>query len=531
MSSETIEQAPLREYISLVRRRKLVIASMMVICGLAGLLISLGSDPAYQAESSIRVDDRSTSVGLVGLLPTQGDDPAQTAAQAAEVVTRTRVLEQVRRSLELDVSVGALRKQVRAAADARSNLVNIIATAPTAEESARLANALALEGSKSSNRVSRDGYRRLATRLRRQVDSVPDESPNTQRRRSVINDQVARLQALATVAELAQVASEASVPNSPSSPKTARNTAVASLAGLLLGLIAASVIESLDRRLRHPEDAQEVFGSRVLGVLPDHAVGGVPISGLPGEEHVAAMDVFRMLRTNIGFLNVDAPPRVVLITSSLPEEGKTTVAVGVALAAAAAGRRTLLVEADLHRPVLSDRLGIVDTPGLTDYLAADAVPQEVLQTVTFADPAVRESMNGSHARAQLTCISAGKPGAWSTEFLSSSRFAHFLDEVRAVYDLVVIDSAPILATAETLEIVPRVDAVIFCARAGKTTVEQLRAGRETLNRLPPKPTGLVVTGVAEPDAEGYSYYSYAYNYRFQAPEGRRLFKRKTATKV
>jgi non-specific protein-tyrosine kinase len=225
------------------------------------------------------------------------------------------------------------------------------------------------------------------------------------------------------------------------------------------------------------------------------------------------MNAFRILRTNLRFLDVDKPPVSVLVSSSMAEEGKTTVAVGLALAAAAGGdRNVLLVEADLHRPVHSERLGLKESPGIADYLSGSAGPNEVVQTLEFVDPAqgAASDKNGEGpVRSRLSCITAGSRTPWPAELLSSERFKDFLDKVSKVYDLVVLDSPPILGAPEATELASQVDGVIFCTRLGRTTTDQASAGREALDRLPPRPMGMVVTGVSVRDP---GYYSYAYSY-------------------
>jgi capsular exopolysaccharide synthesis family protein len=249
----------------------------------------------------------------------------------------------------------------------------------------------------------------------------------------------------------------------------------------------------------------------MLSVVVDDAMGGVPVSGSGGDGQIAAMNSFRMLRTNLNFLDVDDPPKTVLVTSALAEEGKTTVSIGLALAAAAGGRRVLLVEADLHRPVHAERLGIRTQPGIADYLGGEASPTDVLQTFEFVDPAASNIKGDGDGpqKSSLISITAGSRTPWPAELLGSERFADFLQKVRKAYDLVVIDSGPILGVPETSELIPQADSVIFCVRLGRTTTEQAEAGRDALARLPKRPSGLVVTDVSGRDR---GYYAYAYSY-------------------
>jgi Mrp family chromosome partitioning ATPase len=227
-----------------------------------------------------------------------------------------------------------------------------------------------------------------------------------------------------------------------------------------------------------------------------------------------------MVRTNLRFLassEEGADMRSILVTSPMSGEGKTTVSFGLALSAAASGLNTLLLEADVHRPVHARRLGLSSGPGLSDYLRDGLSPGEILQTYRFLDPSAQTS-NGSSPNGHaltLTCITAGSSASLAAAHLSSEKFAHVIAEVSKVYDLVVIDSAPLLAVAETSEMVDMVDAILVCVRMGTTTVEHARAARAAFDRLPARPKGLVLTDLQR-DIAGY--YGYAYEYTAKPPK-------------
>jgi Mrp family chromosome partitioning ATPase len=175
-----------------------------------------------------------------------------------------------------------------------------------------------------------------------------------------------------------------------------------------------------------------------------------------------------------------------------------------------AGKRTLLVECDLRRPTLARRLGLAEAPGLTDYLARRADPQEILQTVEIAP-----SQNGgsgplpTDGESLLVCITAGTPSPQPAEMLGSERLHEFLQAVGESYEMVVIDSSPLLAVADTRELLPHVDGVLICIRSLQTTREQALAAKAALDHFPTRPTGIVVTGLGSRDAEQYGYYGAA----------------------
>ena len=208
-----------------------------------------------------------------------------------------------------------------------------------------------------------------------------------------------------------------------------------------------------------------------------------------------------------------------LVTSPLPEEGKSTVAASLAAANAASGRRTLLVECDLRRPSLPARLSVNRSPGLTDYLAGEAGAAEILQVVTLSEgEPVLAGGQGRGAAAgapstvagKLVVIAAGSHSVRPAELLGSARFRAFLEQVCAAYDTVVLDTPPLLSVSDTLEMVPFADGVLLCIRADQTTRDQARAVKAALAHLPERTTAVVVTGLKPGRESDYGYYSYAY---------------------
>jgi CobQ/CobB/MinD/ParA nucleotide binding domain len=197
---------------------------------------------------------------------------------------------------------------------------------------------------------------------------------------------LARLQSLSSVAVPVQVDATAGVPSSPSSPKPARNTLAALLFGLLLGTVIAFGREAIDQRLRRSTDVERLCPEPVVGYLRPDALGrvGAHADGRSnGNRPLEPSDqeALRIVRHNVRYLSAAEPLRTLLVTSPVAGEGKSTVAAGLAAVSALAGKRTLLVECDVRRPVLAKRLGFPAKPGLTDYLTGNAEPTDILKPV------------------------------------------------------------------------------------------------------------------------------------------------------
>jgi Mrp family chromosome partitioning ATPase len=289
----------------------------------------------------------------------------------------------------------------------------------------------------------------------------------------------------------------------------------------MVALLIVYLWDSVDRRLRSSLEVERQFGYPVVGRVRNEALGHSPnADDRKGAVDPIDWEQFRILRHNLQFLGPDEAPRTIAVTSAMPEEGKTTVACFVAFAAAAAGKRVLLIECDLRRPVLAERLAIKPSPGLTDFVNGAAEPSELLQVVSFSDAAVRNGRglksgepdavgSGPLFQHELVCVTAGSETSHPVEVLESSAFRAMLQEVGQAYDVVILDTPPVLPVVDALQVIANSEAIVVCGRAAQLTREQARAFKQALERVPERPVGLVVTGIKPSAAEpGLGYYGY-----------------------
>jgi capsular exopolysaccharide synthesis family protein len=362
--------------------------------------------------------------------------------------------------------------------------VIVTTSASTADNAAKEANQLAI----SVQNLTRDDAKTFYKQKAQTFPSGPAAATLK-----------AKLLALAAVAEPVTIVKPADVPTSPVSPKPVRDTLIAIFLGLLLGIAVAFLRETLDRRATDAHEVQKRLDLPLVGYVRKESLGMVGMSSNgDGAVSEADLEAFRILRKNVDFLGGDEDLKVIAVTSPLPEEGKSTVAAWYAYASALVGKRTVLVECDFRRPVAAARFGFDPEPGLSDYLAGEADPQDVLRTT---------EVHGRGAE-NLPVIPAGGTVLQPTEMLASKRFQDFLTQLRKVYDRVVIDCAPLLPVGDTLEILPQVDAVLLCVRLRQTTMDQAAGAKQILEHMPEKPTGLVITGLTRSsDDDYYGYYS------------------------
>lgn len=477
---------------------------------LAGLAVSLAQSTRYTAEAAFAVHDVSQDLRLLGVNVAPAATPQQIATISAQEVTQPAVVQAVQRQLgSAHLSVAQLQGAVTARVAAISSLVLVRASWGDPGFAAGLANAFAQQAVDQARRRQLDQIDQGIANLESRVGRNPRTGPAKAA-------QLRDLQQLKTVRQIvppAQITKRAEPPAQPASPRPVRNSIIGGIVGLAFGLLAAFVRDSLDRRIRRSKDAQDELGYPVLGRIGSSALGSAGLAS-NGRAFLtdADIDSFRVLRTNLAFFDTERPHRSVIVTSGLAEEGKTTVAASLASAAAAAGQRTLLVDGDLRRAAIASRLGIQSSPGLAEYLAGMTTEQEILQShpIELGRNGGAKGQAGSAppVESTLVCISAGQPPAQPAELLASKRCQDFLAKVAADYDLVVIDSSPLLSSVDPLELIPYVDAVVVCVRLSRSTRDEARAVKGTLDLLPKRPTGLVITGLGEHEEE-YGYHGYA----------------------
>lgn len=512
--AEPRQHSSTREYLRVLRRHRVLVFLIVIVAVLAGGAYSILKTPVYTAQASLDFEDESEDLGLIGVVAAHEPQPDKLAAARVSTVTdpdvRRRAVRKLR-ELGSPATLESLGESVSGRVDPDSNLVVVEARAGDPAEARRIANTVAEQDARAQNHLAQERFASAAEALReRSKTSLAGEEIT----RGVYADRISRFESLSEIARPVSVAEYASEPSEPTSPRPFRDVPLAAFLGLVLGVIAAFARESLDRRLHSSSEIQDQLKLPVVGLVRETAMGH-PAMTTNGDKPMEDQDreSFRILRANLAFLDVDNPPRSLLVTSALPEEGKSTVAASLAQASVTAGTNTLLLECDLRRPVLARRLGVSREPGLTDYLAGRA--REVLQDVPF--PArILGSGDGpqpTEGNARLTCVTAGSLSPQPAETLGSERFKRFLSERVEAHELVVIDSSPLLSVADTLQLVPLVDAVLVCVRVSRTTRDQMGAAKAALEHFPPRPTAIVVTGMRPAEEPDYGYYTYAYGVR------------------
>jgi capsular exopolysaccharide synthesis family protein len=366
--------------------------------------------------------------------------------------------------------------------------------------------------------ASRDGLNPDYVRSRVNAQPVPstvllratvlDESPERSRRIAEVlaTEFVTLVEALetppggATPSVKVELVGGPRLDATPVSPRPARNVGLAVLIGLLVGSSVALLREVLDTTVKSVEGLREMSTSPVLGTVPyDGAARRAPLI-VAGGARSARAEAYRRLRTNLQFVDVDGPARTIVVTSAVPGEGKSTTASNLAIAVGEAGKRVLLVDADLRMPRIAEYLGLEGAVGLTNVLAGQVPVADVVQ---------------QWGRGGLWVLPSGSVPPNPSELLGSQNMADLLESLRGDFDTVILDAPPLLPVTDAAVVAARCDGAVLVARCGRTSRAQIAGAMDALRAVDARVLGCLLNMLPPARQEAYGYdYGYGYGYGY-----------------
>jgi capsular exopolysaccharide synthesis family protein len=302
------------------------------------------------------------------------------------------------------------------------------------------------------------------------------------------------------------------------SPTPVRNGILGLMGGILLGISVAFLLELLDRRIRSEDEIERKLRLPLLARIPPpprSARGENGLIMLNDPKSIYA-EPFRRLRTNLEFVTADMHARTILVTSSVAGEGKSTTVANLAVAAARAGRRVVVVDLDLRRPTLHESFGVSQHPGATNVALGTVQLKDALRRIRLHESGPRPpaQVNGYSGEAMLEFLPAGTLPPNPGEFLGTSGIGELLAALTERADMVFIDAAPLLAVGDTLPLGARVDGIVVVTQFGVISRPMLNDLARELQTLPTHKLGYVLTGA---DATGI--YGYGYDYAHPTGDG------------
>jgi len=303
-------------------------------------------------------------------------------------------------------------------------------------------------------------------------------------------------------------------PAAPVEPNIPRNLAFAFVLGITSGIGLAFLLEGMDNTVRTTEQAQMISALPSLGMIPlgsksSNAGTGAKRLALTSSREVFELvtqvrpqsqmaESYRALRTSLLLSSLGAPPRIIMVTSARPQEGKTTTAINSAIVLAQKGVRVLLIDADLRRPSVHKTLGMGPRSGLSNVLTGNAT--------------LEQAITESPILPNLMILPAGSPPPNPAELLASANMKEVLSQLRDQFDHIVIDTPPTLSVTDAVVLSPRVDAIILVIRSGQTTKQALRRARDILMQVNAHVTGVLLNAVDLTSPDYYYYYEYQGKY-------------------
>ena len=326
--------------------------------------------------------------------------------------------------------------------------------------------------------------------------------------RSLYEGLVSRLQTASVQAGLESteidIVDQAMPPPGPTMQPRSSFVIIDGAIGVLIGIVLAFVLESLDSGLRSVAEIETASGLPSLALIPRSRRTGVALSNLSiAQRNVGALsnpksqftESFRALRTSLLLSTAGSLPKIILLTSATPSEGKTTIATNLACVLAQNNVRVLMLDGDLRRPTVHHRLGLNGKVGLTSVLTGSATLEQAVQHL-------EEIPN-------LDILVSGPVPPFPTEMLGSATMTQLLEQCRGIYTHVVIDSPPLLSVTDGVVLARDADAVVLIVRHGRSSKQTVRRARDLLVRAGAPITGVVINAVDLSSPEYYGYYGYS----------------------
>lgn len=504
VGSSGADEMTLRDYALVVRRRKWWVLVPAAVTLLVGLGWSLTRPEQFRASADVLVMEPPSTYSL-------GQSP-----QPMQPRTLNNELQRAGGSAILDVVRAQVGDEphlsVQLAQAENSDVFVFIAESGTAEVAADAANAYA-------DVFIADRRGRLTDQIDRNIEVLEgriaaldgqieraDASEDVSSSSMLVSQResyIGQLEGLRTSLRLAEtsgatVIDAATVPTSPFEPTPMRTGLLALVLGILVGLGVAFLRDRLDQMIRNEEGLRRATGLAVLGVIPkvphsEAGAGGLVARNAPQSP---ATEAYRGLRTSIQFLRHDGTVNVVQVTSPKPADGKTTTATNLAIVCARAGQRVVLVDADLRRPRVHAYFGLVNSRGLTNVLLGDELDDVLV------------SIDGEP---HLDVVCSGPIPPEPSELLSSPPVQTLLADLAKRYDLVIVDSPPVLAVADPLVLAGIVDGVVLVASAASTNLRQATDAARLLAQVDAPMLGTVLNAFDPGKGSTYEYrYSYSY---------------------
>ena len=492
----------LLDYLQVISRRKWTFLATFLLVPVVAVVLSLRQTPVYEATADVLLKPPVASD--IGGVQTGTVDPARFAATQALLA---RVPDVAKAALakvpNADLTVDEFLKNSGVVQTPGGDYLTFTFKSPDPGLATELATAYARAFTAYSVNNNLQRYRVHLDDVRRQLDELTAAGDtHSQVYKGLAEDErelSAQVDYPETTAEVVREADKAF----KIAPRPKRNGGIAVVLGLILGLGAAFLAEALDTRVRSVDKVRDALGIPVLGQLPTPPKsvakeGKLVMVAAPTSPEAES---FRTLRANLAFANAHHKARVLMVTSAVDQEGKSTTVANLAVALARGGRSVVLIDADLRSPRLHALFDVPEKPGLTDLVLGDAELDEALREINILDANERGGRVG-----RLEVLPAGDALHDPDELGAEAAVARVLQKVRSRADFILVDAAPLLRVGDTVALSAHVDALLVVVRLKSLRNATLEELERTLAATPAAKLGVVVTGAPPTSRLGYRRY-------------------------
>jgi capsular exopolysaccharide synthesis family protein len=482
------EGLDIRQWGRLMWRRKWLLLAIVVVIPTLVYVATARLPKVYEASATVNVRATAASSTLFSNHISPKADIAEAQTLIGTTVVGRRAAHLLGRSPEEANEVSAhIAVAPTNPAESDGNFLTIVAKASTPDEAARIANAVAraVAQVRTSNAIHIVD-RQIAT-LTEQIEESGEEG-------EALEQELQQLRLLrASQAGTTPVIEPATPPSAPVSPKPRRNTTIALILALLVAIALPPLLDRLDRRIREPSELDELLDAPVLALIPDDA--------FPGHTpHPHVRESFQTLRASLTYFNVDRTLKTLVVTSPIQQDGKTTVAVNLALAYALDERDVVLIDADLRRPQVASRLGRDVSVGLDSVLVGEKTLEEAF---VYVDAGA----------GRLRILPGATPPPNPAVLLGSQRMRLLLAELSDQVDIVVIDTPGLLAVSDAIPLFNQASGSVIVARLDQTPRDAITRTKQVIESSGGNVLGSVATGAHSGGIYGYyGYYGYYGNY-------------------
>ncbi len=504
------------DYFRVIRERRWFILAVTLLAVAIVIVWSVLQTPKYRATADVLRQTAALDQTLFGTAVFQFQDESRQLLNGASLIKIKSVALKVKDDIDSPLSIDALLRMVTVTTAQESDLIHILAISDDPIEAADVANSFARQFIAHRMEADKSILASADTQVVAELDTMTPEELASERGTSLTQKhlELGILQAMQTGGF--EIVQEASSPLAPFSPTPIRNAGFALIGGLVFAILLSFVLDYVDRRIKSPEGMERAFSLPVLAGVPtlghqwlrrnpnrlDRMIG-FRDAGSP------FFEAFRTLRSNLKFYQGDKRTQTLLITSGLPEEGKTVTAVNLALSLALSGVRVVLLEADLRRPMLHEYLKLSTRVGVSSVLANTVTFEDALQVVKLADFAAPDSEYTTSDLAKQTmqsgllCLTSGPLPPNPGELLSSQRMKDLIAWAVSLAECVIIDTPPVLLVSDALNLAKSCDGVIVATKIRGTTYPQARDVRTILERAGCRVLGVVANGTPRKQGEYY----------------------------